>query len=218
MIINQTTCHHGESTAIHGLASRNITQVTGSLSIASNLQEADVGKHCDQRFLRGAIAGMLGGLAGSWTMNRFSAAIGKVEEAWKKSDHRRQPRPQSRTSSSDQAATELLAQRLSHAILGRNLTSDEMNVAEPIVHYGFGALVGGLYGLMAELTPLTTKGAGTAYATAVWLGGDEIAVPRLQLSKPAEAYPAKVHAEAFASHLIYGLTAEGVRRAVRSML
>ena len=175
-------------------------------------------KRCDHRFLKGAVAGMLGGLVGSWVMNRFQDGVTTVEAAWKKSDHRRPPQKPSQRSSSDQAATALLAQRLSQAVLGRELTPSEMKVAEPVVHYGFGTLTGGLYGILAELTPLATKAAGCAYATAVWIGGDEIAVPRLQLSRPAAAYPAKVHVEALASHLFYGLATEGVRRGVRAVM
>src|SRR5581483_544408 len=171
----------------------------------------------NHRYLKGLLAGMIGGLVGSWTMNQFSSGVGKVQEAWKKTD-RRHPNGGSRSSISDEAATTMLAERISRAVLGRDLTGEEKKIAEPLVHYGFGTLTGGLYGLLAELTPLTTKGAGTAYATAIWIAGDEIAVPKLRLSKSAQAYPASVHAEALGSHLVYGLTTEGVRRAVRSVL
>ena len=102
--------------------------------------------------------------------------------------------------------------------MGRELTPEESQQAEPWVHYGFGTLMGGLYGLLAEAAPFTAKGLGTAYGTALWFGGDEIAVPMLQLSKPATAYPVKVHAEALASHLVYGASLEGVRRGLRRLL
>jgi putative membrane protein len=174
---------------------------------------------CNHRYLKGFLAGMIGGFVGSWAMNQFSSGVSKVQQAWEKSDHHKQKPSDSKPSgSSDEAATALLAERISHAVLGRDLTDDEKAIAEPLVHYGFGTLAGGLYGLLAELTPLTTKGAGTAYATAMWFGGDEVAVPKLRLSKSASEYPASVHAEALASHLVYGLTAEGVRRGVRAVL
>ncbi|MGZ4788309.1 MAG: DUF1440 domain-containing protein [Terriglobales bacterium] len=167
----------------------------------------------NHRFLKGAIAGMIGGLVASWTMNQFQAGVSKVEEAWKKSSHQQRPKRQS----SDAAATELVAQRLSRAILGRDLTPDEMKIAEPLVHYGFGTLSGGFYGFLAELSPVATKGTGSLFGTALWLVADEIAVPKLQLSKPLEAYPPKVHAEALAAHLVYGVTTEEVRRGVRAL-
>ena len=36
--------------------------------------------------------------------------------------------------------------------------------------------------------------------------------------EPPQDYPTSVHAEALASHLVYGLATEGVRRAIRAAL
>ena len=169
----------------------------------------------NHRLLKGAIAGMIAGLAGSWMMNEFQSGVSKVGEAWKKSAHRP---PEPHRQSSDEAATALLARRLSRTILGRDLTDDEMRIAEPLVHYGFGTFSGGIYGLVAELIPKSRKGSGTLFGTALWLIADEVAVPKLQLSKPATAYGPKVHAEALASHLVYGFTTEEVRRGIRAII
>lgn len=169
------------------------------------------------RLVKGAIAGMIGGLVASWTMNRFQSSIGKVKEAWQKSAHE----PDSQRPSSgpgDEPATALLARRLGRAVLGRELSESEVKAAGPVVHYVYGTLAGGLYGVMSELTSATRLGAGTGYATALWVGGDEIAVPKLQLSKSPSEYPPQVHAESLASHVVYGLAAEAVRRGVRAAL
>lgn len=171
----------------------------------------------NHHLVKGAIAGMIGGLIASWSMNQFQAGVSKVKEAWQNSA--RQPVPRhSSNASGDEPATALLARRISRAVLGRDLSEREMNVAEPLVHYAYGTLAGGLYGIMAELTTIARTGAGTGYGTALWVGGDEIAVPKLQLSKPAAAYAPRVHAQALASHLVYGLSAEAVRRGVRALL
>jgi hypothetical protein len=174
-------------------------------------------KGCNHRFLKGAVAGMIGGLVASWAMNQFQAGLSKAEAAWKKSG-RKTDSPQESPEGGDEPATALVARRVSRAVLGRDLSGSEMKVAEPLVHYTYGTLAGGFYGLLAELMPAARKGAGTAYATALWVGGDEIAVPMLQLSKPPDAYPAKVHAQSLASHLVYGVAAEGVRRGIRALL
>jgi len=175
-----------------------------------------MGDRCDRRILKGIIAGMVGGLIASWTMNRFQSGLRKVEEAWEKSAH--QPASLRKQPVGDEAATTLLTRRLSRTALHRDLTNDEMKIAEPLVHYTFGTFAGGLYGMLAELTPLARKGAGSAYATALWLGADEIAVPKLRLSKSASEYPPKVHAQSLAAHLVYGITTEEVRRGVRALI
>jgi hypothetical protein len=171
---------------------------------------------CEQhRLFKGFLAGMAGGLIAAWTMNRFQSALSRVEQAWEESAHR--PKPQ-QASSGDEAATAKMARKLAQGLLQRDLTDDEMKIAEPLVHYGYGVLAGGVYGALAEITSLAKSGTGSVYATALWLGGDEIAVPKLGLSKPASSYPAKVHAASLAAHLVYGFTAEEVRRGFRALL
>jgi uncharacterized membrane protein YagU involved in acid resistance len=51
-----------------------------------------------------------------------------------------------------------------------------------------------------------------------WLVADEISVPLLGLSKGPTAYPVSTHVYAFASHLVYGMTAELSRRTLRQVL
>ena len=46
-------------------------------------------------------------------------------------------------------------------------------------------------------------------------GADKVAVPALGLSEPPTEIPMTTHAYALSSHLVYGLTADLVRRAVR---
>jgi len=71
---------------------------------------------------------------------------------------------------------------------------------------------------MAEVMPLATVCEGTGFETAVWVFADEGLVPALGLSQDSTAYPASVHMYSLASHMVYGLTAELVRRAVRKAL
>jgi uncharacterized membrane protein YagU involved in acid resistance len=51
-----------------------------------------------------------------------------------------------------------------------------------------------------------------------WLVADEVTVPLLGLSKGPSQYPLSTHLYAFASHLVYGMTAEYSRRALRQVL
>jgi uncharacterized membrane protein YagU involved in acid resistance len=81
-----------------------------------------------------------------------------------------------------------------------------------------GATSGALYGAVAEVLPEVKVGAGLPFGVAVWLIADEGIVPAAGLSKSASEYPLSIHAYAFASHLVFGLTTEIVRRAVRSAL
>jgi uncharacterized membrane protein YagU involved in acid resistance len=72
--------------------------------------------------------------------------------------------------------------------------------------------VGALYGALAENHPGVASGLGTTYATAVWVGGDELAVPALGLSQPIPQTPVSSHVSAWASHWVYGIVTDLVWR------
>lgn len=86
------------------------------------------------------------------------------------------------------------------------------------MHYALGTGVGGLYGAVAEVMPEVTTGTGLPFGAVFWLVVDETMVPVLGLSKPPTKYPLSTHVYALASHLVYGLTAELVRRNLRKAL
>ena len=172
---------------------------------------------------KGLVAGLIGGLVASWTMNQFQALWAKVTESTDStqggdSSKRESKGEQQQPDEEQDDATVKAASAISEAIFDHELTKGEKKVAGPAVHYAFGTAVGGLYGAAAELAPEVTAGAGLPFGAAFWLTADEAAVPLLGLSKGPTEYPLSTHAYALASHCVYGLTAEVVRRAVRSAL
>jgi hypothetical protein len=175
--------------------------------------------HRDGARWKGTVAGLLGGLAGAWAMNEFQAAWSAASEAMSAREENQQAPAQPPSHESESGdATVRAAAVLSHRLLGHVLTQDERTIAGPIVHFMFGATMGALYGALAEVEPAASRGYGVAFGTVVWLGADEVAVPAFGLSKPPTAYPASVHAYALTSHLVYGMTTDLVRRALRAAL
>jgi hypothetical protein len=107
------------------------------------------------RVAKGALAGAIGGLAGTWAMNRF--------------------------------------QRHRPAVTRQ---------------YVFGGAMGALYGAFCEFSPAARKTGGAAFGTAVWNIAGE--------ADPGQR-PAR-RAQPVASHIVYGVTTEIVRRGVRALL
>jgi uncharacterized membrane protein YagU involved in acid resistance len=177
--------------------------------------------------LKGLAAGLAGGLVASWTMNQFQAAWSKLVAGFEK-PHGAQSMQPSEGDNAERAgdknkenqddATVKAAKAISEGIFGYELKDNEKKNAGAVVHYAFGTPTGGLYGAVAEFAPGVTTAAGMPFGAAFWLVADEIAVPLLGLSKGPTEYPPSTHAYALASHLVYGLTAEATRRAVRSAL
>lgn len=159
---------------------------------------------------KGLAAGLVAGLVASWTMNQFQALWSKLTEDEKAG--------QESSSDAETPSTVKAADAISEEVFGHELTKSEKEVAGPAMHYAFGAATGGVYGAMAEFVPDVTVGAGMPFGTAVWLLADEVTVPLLGLSKSPTQYPLSKHAYALASHFVYGLTTEVVRRAVRNAM
>ncbi len=179
----------------------------------------------DGNVWKGLVAGLAGGLIASWTMNQFQAAWMRVATNSEK-PHGAQSMQPSQGSTGNQAedakeqddATVETARVLSKKVFGHELQESEKKPAGAAVHYVFGTATGGLYGALAEVTPQVTTGAGLPFGAAFWLLADEVSVPLLGLSKGPTEYPVSTHVYALASHLVYGVTAEMSRRALRQVL
>ena len=184
---------------------------------------------------KGLVAGLVGGLVASWTMNQFQAAWTRLAEGFEKPHGAQSMQPSegpnpneipdsyqavgaSESPEEQDDATVKTAKAISEGIFGHTLTKDEKKPAGAAVHYVFGTATGGFYGAMAEVAPQVTAGAGIPFGAVFWAVADEAAVPLLGLAKGPTEYPLSTHAYSLASHLVYGLTAELSRRAVRHVI
>jgi hypothetical protein len=181
--------------------------------------------------VKGMIAGAAGGLVASWVMNQFQALLSRMiygverphgaqslQHGLPRHGVARGLQERGRDSEADNAAVRT-AVVVSERLFGLELAErEEKEIAGAVVHYAFGVATGGLYGAMADLKPATTAGAGLPFGVAVWLIADEIIVPALGLSEPPTKISLSTHAYSIASHLVYGLTTEVVRREVRRAL
>lgn len=152
---------------------------------------------------KGLKAGLLAGVVAAWAMGQFHALL---------MNRPRMPAPRS---SKEEDSTVKTAARISEGVFHHTLTAEEKEVAGSLVHYAFGASVGGTYGAVAEAVPVITRGAGVPLGAAVWLGAHVIAVPALGLSKPVTRSSFSDEAVELAAHVVYGAVAELVRRMIR---
>jgi putative membrane protein len=179
---------------------------------------------------KGLAAGVAGGLVASLVMNQFQALLHKLMEGESRShgaqsmqqglpDHGISRELQKRGSDdpNDNAAVRT-GNAVAEFVFNHKLTKPEKETAGAIAHYAMGVTSGAIYGAAAEWVPLTTVAEGLPFGAAVWVIADEAVVPALGLSKRADEYPLSTHVYSFASHLVFGLTTEIVRRKVRRAL
>jgi putative membrane protein len=178
----------------------------------------------EKHLVRGIVAGMGAGLAASWAMNVFMSGPGEqlresLQTEEEKQQEQRQQRQQGESGEPKQDATMKAADAIvATATGGQHLSMEGRQKGGPVVHYAFGALVGGLYGGLSEYSEWVRSGFGTMYGTAVFAGADLVAVPALHLSPPLSESKPKTLATPFAAHLVYGVTTELLRRALRAIL
>jgi len=166
--------------------------------------------------IKGLAAGAIGGLVASWIMGYVHAALGAPQQQQKSGDDDAQrARQEQQQQAEGEDATVKTAVAIAEAV-HREIPPQKKKAAGSLVHYAFGTIVGGVYGMAAEEWRPVREGEGALFGAALWLVSDEIAVPSLKLAKPPRDYPLKVHAGALASHVVYGVTTEMVRRGLRA--
>ena len=163
--------------------------------------------------LKGMLAGAVGGLVASWTMNEFQKAWAAAERQI--TDGRLGHQGKQKGGEDAEDATMKTADRISELLQGRHLTRDEKKKAGPVVHYAFGAIMGAVYGATVEVNPAANALAGIPFGAILFAAADEVALPALGLSDKPAAYPLSTHFYGLVSHAVYGVTTETVRRMVR---
>ncbi|MDT8760491.1 DUF1440 domain-containing protein [Sphingomonas psychrotolerans] len=144
----------------------------------------------------GLIAGVAAGLVASAAMAAFQTQAQKLL-------------PES--GGDDDPATVKAADVASEAVIGDPVPEPWREPAGQAVHYITGAVLGAIYGVIAEYKPEASAGFGSAYGIATAALVDEAAVPAAGLAPGPGETPLAVHLQGGASHLVYGWVLEGVR-------
>ncbi len=148
------------------------------------------------------MAGLCGGLAGAWTMNRFTELCSRLGG--------------DRSSEEDEITFQAV-ELISRTLLHRRLSPERQRAGATAIHYAVSCILGVTYGASCEYLSRLGAGLGLPFAAASWYLGDELAAPAFNLAHP-KAYPRSKRAKALAAHLVYGATTELVRRWVRRRL
>lgn len=147
----------------------------------------------------GAAAGLLGTAAMTPVMMKLSGLLSRLLGE------------DSSGGGSQEPATEKAA-RKGLEPLGVQLEDKRKKMLGNLVHFGYGTAWGAIYGALWPRTSLLGKLWGLGFGTALFLMGDEVAVPALKLSPSPRETPASSHLGALAAHWVYGATTEAAFR------
>jgi putative membrane protein len=168
--------------------------IVGQVEGLSKMTDGEVVVH-ERSLAKGLLAGLIGGLAAT-------AAKTLAEKVYPPRTHG-EPEP-----------PEVFAEK----IAGRELRPIEKTAAAETIHWGFGAAAGAAYGALAEFFPAATDKDGASFGLALATLTHEGALPAMELSAPAEEQSPREHTSEMATHLVFGVVTETVRRFVRRLL
>jgi putative membrane protein len=149
----------------------------------------------ERSILKGAYAGMIGGLAGAGAKALAEKLL--------------PPRVQGQT-----PPPVVLAEQ----VAGRPLPPAQQQVAMHGIHWGFGAAAGAVYGAVVEMEPSVGAWKGAAFGLTLNKLTHESMLPRMGLAPPREEQPTQERISEWVTHAIYGIFTEAVRRVVRKAL
>jgi putative membrane protein len=158
--------------------------------------EAKSGQKTHSRSLmKGLLAGLIGGLAAT-------AAKRATEKIFPPKPHG-EPEPPS-----------VLVEK----IFGHRLEGAQKLAAMETIHWGFGAATGAAYGALAEYYPAATAKDGAAFGMALTSLTRGIELPALGIEAEPENQTFREKSSELATHVVYGVVTETVRRVVRKIL
>src|SRR5262245_43897190 len=109
------------------------------------------------KILKGAVAGLVGGLVASLVMNKYQAGVMKLMGG----------NVPGSDPNGGEPATVKAGEIISEKVFGHKLTEREKNAAGEIVHYAAGGISGMIYGVVAEAAPQRRFGVGLPFGTSV---------------------------------------------------
>ena len=110
--------------------------------------------------------------------------------------------------------TDVAAQK----IAGRNLSTQQQEIASEAIHWGFGAVTGAAYGALAEYYPAATGKDGANFGMTLMALTHEGALPAMGLSAQPQDQTTREKSSEMTTHIIFGIVTETVRRYIRKML
>jgi hypothetical protein len=143
--------------------------------------------------------GVLAGVAGTALMTAYQEAVSRAGGKSATAEQLKEPRTWA-----EAPAPAQLAKRVSEGLLNKRIVKRQAPLITSVVHWSYGAALGGAYALAAARLRKNAALQGVAFGTAVW-GLAYASLAPLGIYEAPWRYPAKTLGIDFSYHLVYGL-------------
>ena len=160
----------------------------------------------------GALArGMIAGAIGAGAQSLFFLATRRwTPKPTGLPAHLRKPEPEAQ----DESSLQTVARRTVDGLMQRGpLEGEQKSRAASAVHYVFGAIWGGLYGLCRE----SFRTSPLAFGFGVWMASDNLLLPAFRIAAWPQHYSLKEHHYALQGHFVYGLATSAAYALLRDL-
>jgi hypothetical protein len=199
-------------------ARRSDSPVGAFISHSASKIKEQFSPNRDAVLWKGLLAGLGAGFAATAAMTLFQLSWSRIQHKLQQTAAHKPENSSENQGSGEESSTVKLANAVSQAVVHRPLTYDEKEPASYVVHFAFGTLMGGLYGISSEYLPVAKLGHGLFHGLALWAGADALTIPALGLSRPVnERSPVELTYEILA-HAVYGVSSESARKVIRDLL
>lgn len=118
----------------------------------------------------------------------------------------------------NESSTDTLGRIFYTRLSGQEPGPELQNALSYLVHWGYGLLQGGVYGVTRAEAGFPDLFGGLRFGTRLWFFGDEIFVAALGLQPGPTAVPPAQHANRLGAHWFYGATTAVVSKVLQAIL
>ncbi len=153
-----------------------------------------------QNPIKGALCGLAAGVGASAVMDIYW----KIVKETLGDRPEQKPKGKNDGQKEAQPSTQIIADKVSEALTGKEVPRKDKAKAGVGVHYATGLIFGALFGIVAAVRPRLGIVGGLIYGAAIWALLDEIALRVLDIAPNPEKVPTSEHVQALGAHLVYG--------------
>lgn len=164
---------------------------------------------------KGLVLGTIGGIAGILAMRAYWQQVRQLTGRDPRKDFDQSDVPDMDVLDSvslvgqhykhGESTTDALGRIAYQQFTGKEPEQETQTLLSYLIHWLIGMASSGAYGATRTQSGVVDIPGGAALGTALWLLGDEMAMPLVGLTRGPTAYPPELHVHSWGAHIAYGL-------------